>query len=186
MPMNTTEGRSKAIFGAIALVVGVVILIAIAALIVGSILDSDVFSVTEGTNTNETLSDVSNITTLNFAILSTNPNSGCTLLFVTNSTDGVSIGSGNYTQPTSCQLLASAGGAIGTFNGTDWNVTYNFLDDSKLIINASELTDGFSAFVLGIVTFLGIIGIIIGIVWLISYLKPLFSKDEGIQSFAGS
>ena len=101
MAMDTTEGRSKAIFGAIALVVGVVILIAIAALIVGSILASTVF--------------------------------------------------------------------------TDID-----------IINVTELTDGFSAFVLGIITFLGIIGIIIGIVWLISYLKPLFSKDEGIQSFAGS
>lgn len=100
--MSTTEGRSKAIFGAIALVVGVVILIAIAALIVGSILASSVFT-------------------------------------------------GNDT-----------------------------------IINVTVLTDGFSAFVLGIVTFLGIIGIIIGIVWLISYLKPLFSKDDGIQSFAGS
>ena len=42
--MDTTEGRSKAIFGAIALVVGVVILIAIAGLIVGSILDSSVFT----------------------------------------------------------------------------------------------------------------------------------------------
>lgn len=102
MGMGTTEGRSKEIFGSIALVVGVVILIAIAALIVGSILASSVFS------TNDT------------------------------------------------------------------------------IINVTILTDGFSAFVVGIVTFLGIIGIIIGIVWLISYLKPLFSKDEGIQSFAGS
>ena len=103
MGMDTTEGRSKAIFGAIALVVGVVILIAIAALIVGSILASDVFA-----------------------------------------------------------------------------------NETTTIINVTILTDGFSAFVLGIVTFLGIIGIIIGIVWLISYLRPLFSKDEGIQSFAGS
>ncbi len=103
--MHTTDGRAKAIFGAIALVVGVVILIAIASLIVGSILASPVFDV------------------------------------------GV-----NQTP----------------------------------IINTSLLTDGFAAFVIGIIAFLGIIGIIIGIVWLISYLKPLFSKDEGIQSFAGN
>lgn len=102
MNMNSTDGRAKAIFGAIALVVGVVILIAIASLIVGSILADSVFT-------------------------------------------------GN---------------------------------DS--IINTTVLTDGFAAFVLGIVTFLGVIGIIIGIVWLISYLRPLFSKDEGIQSFAGN
>ncbi len=42
--MDNTEKRSSAIFGAIALVVGVVILIAIAGLIVGSILASSVFT----------------------------------------------------------------------------------------------------------------------------------------------
>lgn len=94
--------KGKAVFSAVALVAGVVILIAITSLIVGSILGQDVFA-------------------------------------------------GN---------------------------------DS--IINVTELTDGFSAFVLGIVTFLGIIGVIIGIVWLVSYLKPLFSKDDGIQSFTAA
>ena len=100
--MSTMDGRSKVIFGSVALVVGVVILVAISSLIVGSILGESVF---EG-------------------------------------------------------------------------------NDS--IINVTELTDGFSAFVLGLVTFLGIIGVIIGIVWLVSYLRPLFSKSEGIQSFSGN
>ena len=51
------------------------------------------------------------------------------------------------------------------------------------VINITELTDGFSGFVTGIVTFLAVIGIIVGVMWLVSYIKPLFSKDSGIQSF---
>ena len=51
------------------------------------------------------------------------------------------------------------------------------------MINITELTDGFSGFVTGIVTFLAVIGIIVGVMWLVSYIKPLFSKDEGIQGF---
>ncbi len=99
--MNDVEKRSKMIFASIALVVGVVILISISGLIVGEVLDADVFS-------------------------------------------------------------------------------------SITIINITELSSAFSEFVTGLITFLGIIGIIIGVVWLLSYLKPLFSKEEGIQSFAGN
>lgn len=44
MSMNNTEDRARAIFGSIALVVGVVILIAIAGLIVGSVLAASVFT----------------------------------------------------------------------------------------------------------------------------------------------
>ena len=182
------ENRSKKIFGAIVLVVGVVILIAISSLVVGSFLGASVFTdtVVNGTEINETLSEVNATTTQNFAILSTYPTgTTCVLGIVTNSTDGVVINSANYTQPTTCQILSTAGSE---FLGFDWNITYAWsnTDEAILGLNATELTDGFSAFVLGIITFLGIIGIIIGIVWIISYLKPLFSKDEGIQSFAGN
>ncbi len=54
---------------------------------------------------------------------------------------------------------------------------------SITVINITELTDGFSGFVTGIVTFLAVIGIIVGVMWLVSYIRPLFSKDEGIQGF---
>ena len=185
--MDNTEHRAKQIFGAIGLVVGVVILIAISALIVGSILLSSVFTdtVTTGNGTNETLSAVDNVTTSSFAIRSTFPNAVCSLSNVYNATGGGAIGAANYTQPETCQILAVDGSE---FLGEDWNVTYTYTNTQSNTagLNVTLLTGGFSAFVLGIVTFLGIIGIIIGIVWLISYLRPLFSKDEGIQSFAGN
>ena len=179
--------RSKRIFGAIGLVVGVVILLAFGGLIVGSVLDSSAFAdvVTTGTNSNETLSTVNNTVTQDFAILSTFPNAGCVLGTVYNASEGTLIDAGNYTQPTTCQILSTAGSEF--INGV-WNVTYVFTNTQSQTagLNISELTAGFSGFVTGIVAFLAIIGLIIGVVWLISYLKGLFSKDEGIQSFGAN
>ncbi len=37
-----------------------------------------------------------------------------------------------------------------------------------------------------IIGFFAVIGVIIAIVWLIGYIKPLFSKEDGIQTFTGS
>jgi len=41
-------------------------------------------------------------------------------------------------------------------------------------------------FVTALLGFLAVIGVIIAIVWLISYIKPLFSKEGGLQTFAGN
>ena len=188
MNMDNTEARGKAIFGSIALVVGVVILVAIAGLITGSVLSSSVFNdvTTTAIVSNETLANVDNLSITSFAVLSSFSGASCTLNEVINTTDGVVITAGNYTQPTSCTIL---GTNESIFNGVSWNVSYNYTNTATANVagvNITLLTNGFSAFVVGIVTFLGIIGIIIGIVWLISYLRPLFSKDDGIQSFAGS
>ena len=54
------------------------------------------------------------------------------------------------------------------------------------IINTTYLGTQFSAFVTALVGFFAVIGVIIAIVWLISYIKPLFSKEDGIQTFAGN
>lgn len=181
------ENRTKQIFGSIYLVVGVVLIIAIMGLVVGSFFNASIFQdvTNNDTVTNEVLSAVDNVTTTDFAILTTYPGATCTLGTVTNTTDGVVISSGNYTQPDTCQILAEVDS---TFIGVNWNVSYAWTNtDSPLGgVNITILTAGFSAFTVGIIAFLGIIGIIIGIVWLISYLKPLFSKDEGLQSFGGS
>lgn len=53
---------------------------------------------------------------------------------------------------------------------------------SLTIINVTELEDNFGLFVTGLIAFLAIIGTVVGIVWLVSYLKSLFSKDDGLQS----
>ena len=57
---------------------------------------------------------------------------------------------------------------------------------SLTIINTTYLSEQFGAFVTALVGFFAVIGVIIAIVWLISYIKPLFSKEDGIQTFAGN
>lgn len=54
------------------------------------------------------------------------------------------------------------------------------------IINTTYLGAQFSAFVTALVGFLAVIGVIIAIVWLVGYIKPLFDKKNGIQTFSGS
>ncbi len=45
------------------------------------------------------------------------------------------------------------------------------------IINVTTLSNSFGSFVTGLVGFLAIIGTILGVVWLISYVKKLFGKE---------
>lgn len=52
---------------------------------------------------------------------------------------------------------------------------------SLSIINTTELSESFGTFVTGLVAFLAIIGTIVGVVWLVSYVKKLFDKKEGLQ-----
>jgi len=57
---------------------------------------------------------------------------------------------------------------------------------SLTIINTTAISNSFGSFVTALIGFFAVIGVIIAIVWLISYIKPLFDKKDGIQSFAGS
>ena len=57
---------------------------------------------------------------------------------------------------------------------------------SLTLINTTWIGEQFGLFVTALLGFLAVIGVIIAIVWLISYIKPLFSKEDGIQTFAGS
>ncbi len=176
---SSKEGKN--IIGAVILVMVVVLISAIAALIVGSVLGSEVFSGSSGSSV-ENLTAVDNITTQSFSILSTDSFATCTLLAVQNSTSGTALTSGNYTQPTGCSILATESSE---FIGFNWEVNYTFVrpGSAGVAINITTLTTGFGAFISGIVIFLAVIGIIVGVMWLVSYIRPLFSKEDGIQSF---
>lgn len=50
------------------------------------------------------------------------------------------------------------------------------------IINVTLLTEQFGLFVTGLIAFLAIIGTIVGVVWLVFYVKALFDKKTGLQS----
>lgn len=53
---------------------------------------------------------------------------------------------------------------------------------SITIINVTALQDNFGLFVTGLISFLAIIGTIVGVVWLVFYVKQLFDKQSGLQS----
>ena len=179
--------EGKEIMRSIVTVMSVIILVVVSALIVATLTGSFTFDdvTTAGTNTNETLSAVDNVTATDFAILSTYPSATCTLGTVLNSTDGVIISSGNYTQPTTCQILATTDSG---FIGVDWNVTYDYsnTETDVGIINVTWVSLQFGLFVTALLGFISVIGVIVAIIWLVMYLKKLFSNEEGIQNFGGN
>lgn len=64
------------------------------------------------------------------------------------------------------------------------SILANSVFSSITIINVTALSESFGLFVTGLVAFLGIIGVIVGVVWLVYYVKELFSKDKGLQGIA--
>jgi len=67
------------------------------------------------------------------------------------------------------------------------NASWDYVDgEDCATLNVEGVGEAFGLFVVGLLGFLGIIGVIIAIVWLMNYIKPLFSKEDGIQSLYGS
>ena len=50
------------------------------------------------------------------------------------------------------------------------------------IINVTTISTQFGLFITGLLAFLAIIGTIVGVVWLVFYVKMLFNKDSGIST----
>ena len=182
---NSNQMSGKKIIESIAIVIMVVIVAVIGGLIIGTILDSSSFDniITSDSTSNETILAVSNITarTVDNAGLDS---FSMTLGFVTNATDGVLIGSGNYTSNSSGDIIATDAGALSTFNGTDWNVSYTYTFDSGINptrLDVDNVGEQFGLFITGLLAFLAIIGTIVGVVWLVFYIKKLFNKETGIN-----
>lgn len=58
----------------------------------------------------------------------------------------------------------------------------NTVFSSLTIINTSAISESFGTFVTGLIAFLAVIGTIVGVVWLVGYVKTLFDKKEGLQA----
>lgn len=52
------------------------------------------------------------------------------------------------------------------------------------IINTTAISDSFGTFVTNLIAFLAVIGTIVGVVWLVMYVKKLFDKKEGLQNIS--
>lgn len=162
----------------------IILLIAVYALTLNSIYDQDVFDGISGSGSvsNETILDVSNITarTVTKAPLE---DFSMTVVEILNSTDGVLIAPGNYTATTGGTIIATDAGALSSFNGTDWYVTYTYTyttNSTQSGINVTELKASFGSFAVALLGFLTIIGTIVAVVWMIRYVRELFSKKAGI------
>lgn len=174
------EKNEKELLKAIGLTVAIVILGVISALVIGSILGSSVFDdiPITGTNTNESLGVVDNITNVTFNIISTQPGATCSLDVIHNSTGGeVILVTGNYTfYPSVCNIIMIG---ASPYNGTTLNATYGFSyasGTSLAGVNVTNISEDFGEFIMGLLGFLGIMGIILGVIWLILYVAKLFSN----------
>ncbi len=52
------------------------------------------------------------------------------------------------------------------------------------IINTTAISTAFGSFVTNLIAFLAVIGTIVGVVWLVMYVKKLFDKREGLQGIS--
>ena len=55
---------------------------------------------------------------------------------------------------------------------------------SLTIINTTAVAESFGDFVTNLIAFLAVIGTIVGVVWLVMYVKKLFDKKEGLQGIS--
>ena len=177
--------RAKDLFDSIVIAMAVVIMIVIAALIVGTLTSNSVFDdiATTGTNTNETLTNVTNITASTFAIITTASDSTCGLTSIFNATTGEIPTALNYTFTASgCTLILNS---TSEFIGEDLNVTYTYSyasGNSLAGFNVSRATTAFGSFVTNLIAFLAVMGTILGVIWLVLYVRRLFDKKEGLQA----
>jgi len=178
------QKNTKEIFSSIVIALLVVIMVVISALIVATVTSNSAFTdiPTTGTINNETLENVTNITVSTFAIKTTAPSATCTLTSLLTSVDEFVEEEGNYTfSSANCTLILDDDCA---FIGDDMDATYDYTyasGTSLAGVNVTEISEDFGSFVTNLIAFLAIIGTIIGIIWLVLYVRKLFSKEDGIQ-----
>ena len=181
MEQNT---QIKTIISSVVIAMVLVIMVVISALIVATITSNSVFTDTPitGTVTNETLVNVTNLTSAVFAIKTTYSTSTCTLTEVSNATGGEVLLAANYTFTGSdCSLILVSGSEYIEF---DLNTTYDYSHTSGTSlagVNITYVSQSFGNYVTNLIAFLAIIGTILGVIWLVLYVRHLFDKKEGLN-----
>jgi len=72
-------------------------------------------------------------------------------------------------------LVVIAALIVGTILG-------NTVFSSLTIINTTAISASFGSFVTNLIAFLAVIGTIVGVVWLVMYVRKLFDKKEGLTN----
>jgi len=174
------QKNAKEVINSIVVAMLVVLMVVISALIVGTITSDSTFTdiPSSQTATNETGAYI-NATgyTLDNAGVSGFASPVITAIY--NTTDNATIGLGNAT--------VSAAGVLTNATATTWtdvyiSYTYDQASGTSLAgVNVTEIRDDFGSFVTNLIAFLAVIGTVLGVVWLVLYVRRLFSKKEGIQ-----
>ena len=60
----------------------------------------------------------------------------------------------------------------------------NTVFSSLTIINTTAIADSFGTFVTNLIAFIAVLGTIVGVIWLVMYVKKLFDKKEGLQGIS--
>jgi len=164
---------------------GIFLTIAIVSVVLEVILTNENFANIDvsATISNETLSSMDNVTNKTLSIISTYPLATCSLTDLYNSTDGtVILGSGNYTYYSSvCKVILQDDSP---FIGEDINATYDYTYESNSTlsgVNVTDLKTKFSLFITAVISLFAVGGTILGVLWLLPYIKPLFDKNGGLE-----
>ena len=173
--------KAKDIMDSIAIAMLVVIFVVIAAMIVSTITDSSVFTdiPSSGVVTNETGAYI-NATGYTLDNAGVGGFASPVITAIYNATSGGIVGLGNAS--------VSASGIVTNATATNWgnvtiSYTYNFASGtSQAGVNITEIRDDFGSFVTNLIAFLAVIGTILGVVWLVLYVRKLFDKKEGINN----
>jgi len=64
-----------------------------------------------------------------------------------------------------------------------YSYTYTVASGTSLAgVNVTNISNAFGTFVTNLIAFLAVIGTIVGVVWLVMYVRKLFDKKEGINN----
>lgn len=176
--------KAKDIMDSVAVAMLVVVFVVIAALIVSTVTSNSVFTdiPSSGTVTNETGAWL-NETDYTLATASTGGFASPVITAIWGAQGGVyniSIATANASV-TSAGVVTNA--TVYTNSDVSISYTYDYASGTSLAgVNVTEITDDFGSFVTNLIAFLAVIGTIIGVVWLVLYVRKLFDKKEGINN----
>jgi len=174
--MNTKELMDSIVVAMI-----MVMMVVISALIVSTITSSStIFS--DKTLSGSVANESGYINATGYTLgLSTLDDFAATNLVVLNATDNTTIGSGNYTLTNSVLTNATAT----TWDSALISYDYTYTDGSTTSgLNVTKVRDDFGTFVTSLIAFLAVIGTIVGVVWLVLYVRKLFDKKTGLQGIS--
>ena len=172
--------KAKEFMNAVVTAMMVVILVVISALIIATITSNSIFNdlTTSGTINNETGGFI-NSSGYTLAQATASGFTSPSITSVINATSGTIVAAGNYTI-SGVGVLTNASSEL----WTDVNVsyTYTYSTDTNLAgVNVTSISESFGDFVTNLIAFLAVIGTIVGVVWLVMYVKKLFEKKTGLN-----